>query len=69
MVELYNELRQPIDACTQERRKAVEQDSQEEEADIRNNQFGLAVVGLPNVVSHWNFFRNQSNGTPDFRDG
>lgn len=50
MVELYNELRQPIDSCTEERRKAVEQEKQEEDADIRNNRFGIAVVGLPNVV-------------------
>lgn len=50
MVELYNELREPVDSCTEERRLALEREEQETEADLRNNQFGIAVVGLPNVV-------------------
>ena len=50
MVELYNELRQPIDNCTEQRRLVLEREKQEEAADLRGNQFGIAVVGLPNVV-------------------
>ena len=55
MVELYNELRQPIDSCIEERQLALQREKQEEEADLRSNQFGIAVVGLPNVVCLYAF--------------
>ena len=64
MVELYNELRSTIDSCAEERRKAVEWEKEQEEADVKNNEFGIAVVGLPNVVK---FFSHAKMRMPCIR--
>lgn len=50
MVELYQELRPIIDSCSEDRRKAKEREEMGEAGDLRDNRFGIAVVGLPNVV-------------------
>jgi len=61
MVDLYGELQPILDPVAEQRKEAAEREDAAEVDDVKHDRIAVAVVGVPNAVSHptWTCFTIQ----------